>query len=58
MADDSICKYCRHYKTKKLNGRVVSQYCSATDVSSYDYVECEWFGKKLIVRIKELLGLL
>ena len=25
---------------------------------NYDYIECDWFSKKLIVRIKELLGLL
>ena len=58
MADDSICKYCRHYKTKALDGRIVSEYCSECDDGSYDYIECDWFSKKLIVRIKELLGLL
>lgn len=56
MGRTGICKYCRHYKTKTLDGRIVSEYCSECDDGSYGYIECDWFSKKLIVRIKELLG--
>lgn len=58
MEDDSICKYCRHYKTKKLNGRVVSERGVVSGARLFTYRECDLFSKKLIVRIKELLGLL
>lgn len=58
MADDSICKYCRHYKTKTLEGKVVSERCAVSDARLFTCRECDWFSKKLIVRIKELLGLL
>lgn len=55
MSEDSIYHYCRHYKTKTLKGKIVSEYCSEGH-GCYDYIECDWFSKKLSVRIKELLG--
>ncbi len=58
MADNSICNYCRHYKTKTLDGRVVSERCVVSGARLFTYRECDLFSKKLIVRIKELLGLL
>lgn len=55
MGRTGICKYCRHYKTKTLDGVVVSERCAVSDARLFTYRKCDWFSKKLSVRIRELL---
>lgn len=55
MGRTGICKYCRHYKTKTLDGEVVSERCAVSDARLFTYRRCDWFSKKLSVRIRELL---
>ena len=49
----SICEHCRHYKTKKLNGVIVSEYCKKEQGGLHYYIKCHiWSGS-----LKSRLGL-
>lgn len=52
----SICEHCRHYKTKKLHGEIVSEYCTKKKPVNY-YIQCSNWSRSLKSRlglVKEL----
>ena len=40
----SICEHCKHYKTKKLNGVIVSEYCKKGG-PVHSYIKCNSWSR-------------
>lgn len=38
MGRTGICKYCRHYKTKTLEGMVVSERCAVFQMQDFSLI--------------------
>ena len=57
VARMSICEHCRHYKTKKLNGKIVSECCKKRSNRLHDFIECDMWSRSWKSRlglVKEL----
>lgn len=50
----SICEHCKHYKTKKLNGVIVSEYCKKSKGSLHYFLKCSGWSRSW----KSRLGLI
>lgn len=58
----SICEHCRYYKTKKLNGVIVVEYCKKYSSSNFtfglhSFIKCNGWSRSLKSRlglVKEL----
>ena len=46
----SICEHCRHYKIKKMNGKIISEYCTKEKPTHY-YVQCNTWNRTLKSRL-------
>ena len=46
----SICEHCKHYKTKKLNGVIVSEYCKKSK-TLHHFIKCKDWSRSLKSRL-------
>ena len=47
----SICEHCKHYKTKTLNGVIVSEYCKKGSGNIHWVLKCPYWSRSLKSRL-------